>query len=92
MVCSVAGQKVFGLNVKQSHASAVFIILPLCILSVIFYIFTGSFNFNNAYFVVLGVTLGGIIGAPLLAKLNVKIVRLLFACIVIFCAFKLILA
>lgn len=89
MLIVVMLNKVFKLSEKQSHASAVFIVLPLCVVSIILYIFTGNFDINNGYFVILGAVLGGYLGAKLLQKLNVFAIKFLFAFAVLYCAIKL---
>lgn len=88
MLIVVLLQKCFKLSTKCSHATAVFVVLPLCVISLLLYVFSGIFNFNNAYFVVLGVVLGGVIGALLLKKLKSFIIGIIFAVIVIACAVK----
>ena len=82
-------QKVFKLPEKQSHASAIFIVLPLCIVSIFLYVFTGRFDFNNSYLIVVGFVLGGLIGATALAKIKTKVLNIVFALIVLFCAIRL---
>ena len=82
-------EKVMKLKTKNAHATAVLIVLPLCIFSVIAYIITDKFDFENGVWVVVGVVLGGVLGAVLLKKLNAKIIRFIFAFLVIFAGFKL---
>ena len=88
LIIVVLLQKVFNLNQKQSHATALLVVLPLCVISLLLYIFTGSFDFNNSYFVVLGVIIGGVLGAVLLKKLKSSMVSIAFSCVVIVCAVK----
>lgn len=81
--------KVFNLDIKTSHASAIFIVLPLCIISIFLYIFTGHFDFNNGYWTVIGVVIGGYIGAKIIKKMSTKHIKLLFSLVVLVCAIKL---
>lgn len=74
---------------KESHASAIFIILPLCITSVITYYTLNTFDFSNGTFVCIGVMFGGIIGAFLLKHLNNKIIEFSFALIMVIAGIKL---
>lgn len=83
-------QNILKFDVKKSHATAIFIILPLCITSAITYCLSGSFNFENGFLVSAGVFAGGIIGAILLKKLNSKIVEFLFAFLMIVAGIKMI--
>ena len=85
-------QNVLKFDVKKSHASAIFIILPLCITSAITYAVAGSFDFANGWFVSLGVLGGGVIGALLLKKLNSKIIEFIFAILMIVAGSKLVLS
>ena len=66
---------------KNSHATAILIILPLSIVSGIIYFLFGSFDFNVGLPVIIGAILGGVIGAILLSKLSTKWVVYIF-CII----------
>lgn len=91
MVAVPVLQNVIGLDVKRSHATAIFIILPLCVTSAIAYYFTGSFDFSSGWFVCLGVVGGGVLGAILLKKLNSQIIGFIFAVLMIVAGCKLVL-
>ena len=69
---------VLKLDTKQSHASAIFVILPICVSSGIVYIINNGFNLSISWYIILGVIVGGIIGATLLKKLNSKIIQIIF--------------
>ncbi len=66
-------------NTKPAHATAILIILPLSIISGIFYSSFGNIDFKIALPVGIGVVVGGIIGALLLKKLSSKIVVMIFS-------------
>jgi len=70
-------------EVKVSHATAILVILPITIVSSIFYGLNGHFNLQQTLFVGGGVLVGGIIGALLLKKLPAKIVGFVFAILMI---------
>ncbi len=76
-------EKVNKLETKKAHATAVFVVLPLCIFSVISYLIIDKFSFENGWWVTLGVVIGGVIGAFLLKKLNAKYIRFIFALLVL---------
>lgn len=82
-------ENVLKFDVKKSHATAIFIILPLCITSIITYYLAGTFDFNSGWYICLGVVGGGILGAILLKKLNSKIVGFIFAILMIVAGTKL---
>ena len=84
-------QNVLKFDVKKSHATAIFIILPLCITSAITYAIAGSFDFSNGWIVSLGVVGGGVIGALILKKINSKIIEFIFAVLMIVAGCKLVL-
>ena len=67
-----------GLKEKEAHATAILLILPVSLLSFIFYAWKGLYDFSVLIPTSLGVTAGGFLGARLLGKMPVKIVNLLF--------------
>lgn len=77
-----------GLEEKEAHATAIFIILPLSIASSVIYITKNSLNYINLLTCGTGVILGGIIGALLLNKMNNKAIRIIFSGIMIIAGIK----
>ncbi len=84
---------VFFLKRKQerAHATAIMIILPLSIVSGIFYASFCSLELAVAIPVCIGVTLGGIIGAFLLSKLSSKWIVVIFSLVMAFAGVKMLL-
>ena len=78
-----------SLEEKQAHATAIFVILPLSITSSLIYITNGGFDFFNLLYVMIGVVAGGIIGSLVLKKINNKVLRMIFAAIMIVAGIKL---
>ncbi len=76
-------------NPKTAHATAILIILPLSVLSGIFYASFGAFDFATGIPVSIGVIIGGIIGALLLSKLSSKRVMFVFAFVMAVAGIKL---
>ena len=70
-----------GLKEKEAHATAILLILPVSLLSFLFYAWKGLYDFSVLIPTSLGVTAGGILGARLLGKLPTKAVNLIFACL-----------
>ncbi len=66
---------------KNAHATAILIILPLSLLSGLFYAAFGSFAWRVGLPVTVGVTAGGALGALLLKKLSSKWVVVIFAAV-----------
>ncbi len=68
-----------GLEERRAHATAILLILPVSLVSFLFYIFRGVYDSGVLIPTAIGVTAGGFLGAKLLGKLPVKTVNLLFA-------------
>ena len=68
-----------GISEKESHATAILLILPVSLLSFLFYYFRGNYDFSVLIPTAIGVTAGGTLGAKFLCKMSVKSVRVVFA-------------
>lgn len=68
-------------NAQRSHATAILIILPLSVLSGLFYASFGSFELRVGVPVLIGVTLGGGLGAFLLSKISCKWLVIIFTAV-----------
>ncbi len=73
---------------KNAHATAIMMVLPLSLLSGLFYSYFGSLKVEVALPVSIGVTLGGIFGALLLKKLSSKWIVLIFSIVMFFAGAK----
>ncbi len=73
---------------QKAHATAILIILPLSILSGLFYTGFGSFNLGVGIPVCIGVVFGGVIGALLLKKLSAKWIVIIFSFVMMFAGAK----
>lgn len=81
---------VLGLEQKRAHATAIAIILPLCAVSSITYALRASFDWNIILPTVIGVTIGGIIGAMLLKKMSNGALTFIFYSLMLFAGLKMI--
>ena len=81
---------IWGLDEKSAHATAIAVILPLCLVSSIVYATSGNFDAAVILPTVIGVTAGGIIGAALLKKMSPDAVSFLFYTLMAFAGFKMI--
>lgn len=79
---------VLGFDAKNAHATAILVILPLSIVSGLFYAFFGSLNWTIGLPVSIGVTAGGLLGALLLSKISNKWLVVIFSIIMIFAGGK----
>ena len=68
-----------GLSEKESHATAILVILPVSLLSFFVYFVQGYFDASVAVPASIGVFFGGLLGAKALQKLPVKWVGVTFA-------------
>lgn len=81
---------VWGLDEKSAHATAIAVILPLCLVSSIVYALKGNYEPSVILPTVIGVTIGGIVGALLLKKMSANAVSFLFYALMTFAGFKMI--
>ena len=74
--------------VKNAHATAILVILPVCALSGALYAAFGNFTLSAGFPVAGGVFAGGIAGAFLLKKLSAKWVSAVFALVMLAAGIK----
>lgn len=79
MVCVPSLEKVLNLDNKRAHATAIAVIFPLSVVSCAIYIFKGAIESLPLLTVGLGVLLGGIIGSIALKIIPGKVIRIVFA-------------
>ncbi len=79
MLCVPILEKIIGLESKKAHATTLCVILPLCMVSALVYIYNNNIDFVNLSWVSLGAITGGIIGAIFLSKISSKWLRVIFA-------------
>lgn len=68
---------------KVAHATALFVMLPISIVSFIVYCFGKSIDLNLSIFITIGFIVGGIVGALLLKIMKSVWIEIIF-CLVIF--------
>ena len=81
-----------GFNEKKSHAVCVAVVLPICILSASFYIFSGKVTISDALPYLPWTLIGSLVGSILLPKCKAKLIKLLFASLIIFAAGRMLLS
>lgn len=70
--------KLFNLEQKKAQATALFVILPISLVSTIVYMCYNSINFLTGWPVILGIVIGGVVGAKLLNKMQNNIIKGVF--------------
>jgi len=79
-----------GLKDKESHATAILIMLSISLVSIFIYLTNFEIDYEIALYVVIGSVVGGIIGSLLLKRLSNLWIRLIFALIMIFAGINII--
>ena len=77
-----------GLSQREAFANSVLIILPLCALSSVIYLFRGSLDVMTALPYLLGGLMGGFVGGKLFKGLNVDWLRRVFALFILYGAWS----
>lgn len=90
MICVPAIEKILEIDNKKAHATTIAIILPLSLVSSLFYIFSYELNYMLLLYTSIGVISGGVVGSILLKKLNSKVIRVIFILILIVSGVKMI--
>lgn len=73
--------KMLGFEDKQSHATAIFIIAPVCAASAVIYIFNGYAVLDVIIPAAIGTVAGGLLGAYSLSKFSSAAVSYIFIAI-----------
>ncbi|KNF09247.1 putative permease [Gottschalkia purinilytica] len=79
-----------GMDEHKSHATAISIILPISIISTLIYFKNGILDFKVAGIVTIGGIIGGYIGAKLLNRIPRKILRKMFGTFMIIAAIRMV--
>lgn len=82
----------YGLEPVKAHATAIATIFPLCLVSVIFYLTQGGWQWKSGLVVTAGVVVGGIVGALLMKKIPAKLLQPIFYILMIVGGVKMALA
>ena len=90
MVCVPLLEKIFKFDNKVAHASTLVVVLPLCIASSVVYLFYNEVSFINLLYISIGTIAGGVVGAILLKKLSCKVIRIIFALIMMVAGIKMV--
>ena len=78
------------LTPKEAHATAIFVVLPLCVVSGIVYVFLGHFSAPVFLPVLVGSMAGAVIGTLLLSRLKNEIIVYIFCAVLIFAGIRMI--
>jgi len=90
LICVPTLEKIYKLDSKQAHATAIMVMFPLSVISFFIYFFNNNVNFSYSIFISGGVVLGGLISAFGLKKLNPSFIKWLFIIILFTAGVKMI--
>ena len=90
MLCVPLLIYILSLPDKKAHATALLIMLPISLVSIIVYCMNLSIDFKITGLVMVGSIVGGVVGSLLLKKLSNVWIRAIFAFIMIFAGIKMI--
>ncbi|MCL2406836.1 MAG: sulfite exporter TauE/SafE family protein [Defluviitaleaceae bacterium] len=85
-----ASRRFLGAGVHEAHASAIAVMLPMSVVSGVFYVVQTRPVLWQVLMVSLGGLAGGYIGARLLPKLPPKVLRKVFAFFILAAAIKMV--
>ena len=71
------------MDTKVAHATAILIILPICVVSGVIYAIKGSFEFDVFLPCLIGTIAGGVLGTFILSKLKNDIITAIFSVVMI---------
>ena len=77
-----------GYSPRDAFATVILTVLPMSLLSAYMYIKEGSVSIKAAYEYLPAASLGGVTGALLLDKINLKFLKKLFALLVVYAGIK----
>ncbi len=89
-ILSVAALKKEGFEQREAHANAVAVILPVTIISSIYYLYKGYTDFSDALIYFPGGIVGAVTGGILLPKIPQKIIKKVFAVLIIWAGIRMI--
>lgn len=87
---AVSAFKSMGYTQKKAQASAIAVILPLCVISSFVYFFKGYYNMSDALPYLPFGLIGAYVGTRLLKKLPDKLLKKIFALFLIYTGIKMI--
>ncbi len=88
MLCVPALAKLGNLTTKQAHATAVFVMLPISIISSIVYSVSVKVDIMQLFLITIGSLLGGVIGSKFLKNFKSVIIDYIFTFVILFAGIR----
>jgi len=83
-IVAVQSMEKIGIRDKNAHATSLFVILPLSIVSGAVYLMSGNITFNgDTIMLLIGGAVGGVLGALLLNKVKREWVNMIFTLLIL---------
>ena len=83
-IIAVQSMEKIGIRDKNAHATSLFVILPLSIVSGVVYLMSGNIAFNgDTVMLLIGGAIGGVLGALLLNKTKREWINLIFTLLIL---------
>ena len=83
-------ERFFQIEPKKAHATAVAVILPLCIVSILIYARGGFADWGMIFQASIGGIIGGFIGAKLLNRIPQPYIHKIFGALLALSAFRMV--
>ncbi|MBE6787767.1 MAG: sulfite exporter TauE/SafE family protein [Ruminococcaceae bacterium] len=81
--------KKLGFSQKEAHQNAIAVILPITVISAVFYIIKGNVTVNDSLIYIPTGLLGALLGTYLLKKISPKWLKRLFGALMVYAGFRL---
>ncbi|MBQ7129338.1 MAG: sulfite exporter TauE/SafE family protein [Clostridia bacterium] len=89
-IIAVETLKKQGLKQKQAQATSIAVILPLCVVSIIFYFFKNNIDFSPSLYLIPAGILGACLGTYFMKKFPPKIIKNIFCIFIIYAGIRMI--
>ena len=90
MLCVPLLEKSLNISNKRAHATTIAVIVPLSLVSSIVYFLKNDLNVFDLLYTSIGVFIGGALGAVLLKKFSGKVIRVIFALLMLIAGIKMV--
>ena len=90
-IIAVQSLQKLGVETKKSHATSLFVILPLTLVSGIIYFLSGYVDMKVGVYLAIAAGVGGIIGSIFLGKINPKALDMIFTLLIIISGVRMVL-
>lgn len=89
-ILTVAAFKKEGIEQRKAHANAVAVILPITIISSVYYILNGHVTLSESLKYIPGGFIGAVAGGYLLPRIPQNVLKKVFSCLVIWAGIRMI--